>query len=170
MEEIVISSGHGLYVRGARGVLDEVDEARRVVNRVAEIFRLAGGTAYTFHDDVSRSQNENLERIVDYHNSQERWRDVSIHFNAYVETANPMGTEVLYASQWELANSMSAAIANAGRFIDRGHKLRNDLYFLNYTDQPAILIEVCFVDSEKDADLYQKHFEEICQAIAQALL
>jgi hypothetical protein len=28
---VVISSGHGLHVRGASGVLDEVDEARRVV-------------------------------------------------------------------------------------------------------------------------------------------
>ena len=26
---IVISSGHGLYVRGASGIIDEVDEARR---------------------------------------------------------------------------------------------------------------------------------------------
>ena len=27
---IVISSGHGKYVRGASGIIDEVDEARRV--------------------------------------------------------------------------------------------------------------------------------------------
>ena len=29
---IVLSSGHGKYVRGASGIIDEVDEARRVVD------------------------------------------------------------------------------------------------------------------------------------------
>jgi hypothetical protein len=29
--KICISSGHGKYIRGASGYLDEVDEARRVV-------------------------------------------------------------------------------------------------------------------------------------------
>ena len=28
-DRICISSGHGLYVRGAAGIIDEVDEARR---------------------------------------------------------------------------------------------------------------------------------------------
>ena len=30
---IVIASGHGNHVRGASGIIDEVDEARRVVER-----------------------------------------------------------------------------------------------------------------------------------------
>ena len=32
MTTIIISSGHGKYIRGASGYLDEVDEARRVVD------------------------------------------------------------------------------------------------------------------------------------------
>src|SRR4029077_15810569 len=36
MPRIAISAGHGLYVRGASGILDEVDEARRVVARLGE--------------------------------------------------------------------------------------------------------------------------------------
>ena len=35
MSNIIISSGHGLKVRGASGILDEVDEARKVVETVA---------------------------------------------------------------------------------------------------------------------------------------
>ena len=42
--KIVISSGHGLKVRGASGIIDEVDEARRVVKQVVENLRLAGHT------------------------------------------------------------------------------------------------------------------------------
>ena len=164
--QIVISSGHGKYVRGASGLLDEVDEARRVVEHVAEELRVRNVEVATFHDDISHSQNENLNRIVDFHNSQTRKLDVSVHFNAYVETQSPMGCEVLYLTQASLAARVSATIAKAGAFIDRGGKKRTDLFFLNNTSQPSLLIEVCFVDSEEDARLYQTNFEAICKGMA----
>ena len=94
-----ISSGHGKYIRGASGYLDEVNEARRFVDRVAELLRGAGVAVKTFHDDVSHSQSENLNRITNWHNSQSRELDVSVHFNAYQTTSKPMGTECLYVTQ-----------------------------------------------------------------------
>ena len=163
---IAISSGHGKYVRGASGYLDEVDEARRVVEHVADYLEDAGIDVLTFHDDVSTTQDENLNRIVDFHNARTRKLDVSVHFNAYQTTSSPMGVEVLYVTQAELAETLSAAIAEAGNFIDRGEKYRSDLYFLNATEEPAILIETCFVDSLADADLYRARFTAICGAIA----
>jgi hypothetical protein len=165
--KIVISSGHGLYVRGASGVLDEVDEARLVVEEVAERLRGLNVDTVTYHDDVSTTQSENLERIVDFHNAQEPHNlDISVHFNAYTETDSPMGTECLYVSSGTLADQVSSTIAGAAGFIDRGAKKREDLYFLNNTTAPAILIEVCFVDSEADARLYDEGFDKICWAIA----
>ena len=163
---IVISSGHGKYIRGASDILDEVNEARRVVEQVAKYLRRIGVSATTFHDDVSTTQDENLRRIVDFHNSQERDLDISVHFNAYVETTSPMGCEVLYLSEAGLATEVSAAISKAGELIDRGPKERSDLYFLNNTEEPAILIETCFVDSNADADAYRANFDRICAAIA----
>jgi N-acetylmuramoyl-L-alanine amidase len=167
-DRIVISSGHGKYVRGASGLLDEVDEARRVVERVADALRSRDVAVATYHDDVSTTQNENLNRIVDFHNSQQRDLDVSVHFNAYVETTKPMGTEVLYITQPDLAGQMSAAISWCG-FLNRGAKKRTDLFFLNNTSEPAILIETCFVDSTADAAIYQQQFNTICQSIASVL-
>ena len=109
-------------------------------------------------------------RIVDFHNSSiARFGLQGIHFNAYVETTKPMGCEVLYCTAGELAGDVSAAIADAGDFIDRGAKKRTDLFFLKKTAEPAILIETCFVDSEADAELYRAHFELICDSIADAL-
>ena len=169
MPSIVISSGHGKYVRGACGILDEVDEARKVVEAVAEELRDRDVDVKTFHDDTSHSQNENLETIVDYHNKQTRDLDVSVHFNAYEQVSKPMGTEVLYVTQSGLAAAVSEEIAEAGGFINRGGKKRTDLYFLNNTDGPAILLEICFVDSEADADLYRENFDAICAAIADIL-
>jgi hypothetical protein len=166
MRSVAISSGHGLYVRGASGMLDEVDEARKVVDRVAELLCAAGASVSMFNDNTSKTQSENLNRICAWHNSQTRDLDISIHFNAYQTTSKPMGTEVLYVTQETLARYMSAAIAKAGTFIDRGPKERTDLAFLNGTTEPAILIELCFVDSSADADLYNNHFDAICLAIA----
>jgi N-acetylmuramoyl-L-alanine amidase len=166
---IVISSGHGKYVRGAAGFLDEVDEARKVVDQVANYLEQAGVTVKTFHDNTSTSQNQNLSTIVNYHNAQTRDLDVSVHFNAYQQTSKPMGTEVLYVTQSKLAADTSLAIAKAGGFINRGGKKRTDLYFLNNTEMPAILLEVCFVDSSVDTDLYHAHFESICKAIAETI-
>ena len=168
-KSICISSGHGALVRGASGVLDEVDEARRVVEEVAANLRARCVEVMVFHDDTSTSQNENLHTIVDFHNEQTRDLDVSVHFNAYVETDNPMGTEVLYVTQNALAGEMSRAIADAGDLIDRGAKKRTDLYFLNNTNAPSILIETCFVDSSADASLYSSFFDTICDAIATVL-
>jgi N-acetylmuramoyl-L-alanine amidase len=168
-DRVAISSGHGMLVRGASGVLDEVNEARRVVEAVADKLAARGVDVLTFHDDVSTTQSENLDRIVNWHNQQNRELDVSVHFNAYVETANPMGVEVLYVTQTALASELSAAIAEAGYFIDRGGKKRTDLAFLNGTDMPAILIETCFVDSTADAALYEANFDMVCEGMAYML-
>ena len=152
MSTIVISSGHGKYVRGASGLIDEVDEARKVVDQLASVLKQRGVSVLTFHDNTSTDQSTNLETIVNYHNSKTRNLDISCHFNAYVETTKPMGCEVLYVTQLELAERVSAAIASVG-FTDRGPKYRDDLYFLNQTEMPAILLEICFVDSQADCGI-----------------
>jgi N-acetylmuramoyl-L-alanine amidase len=167
-ERIVISSGHGKYVRGASGIIDEVDEARRVVDELANELRDRGVDVKVFHDNTSQSQNENLNTIVNYHNAQTRDLDVSVHFNAYEQVEKPMGTEVFYVTQSALAGQVSAAIASCG-FINRGGKKTGDLFFLNHTTMPALLIEVCFVDSEADCECYEVQFQAICTAIADVL-
>src|SRR6516162_3848112 len=167
--KIVISSGHGKYVRGASGLIDEVEEARKVVSRVREFLLQAGHDCIEFHDDTSTSQSENLNTIVNYHNKQTRDVDVSVHFNAYMHTDGGMGTECLYLTLDDVANRVAMAISEASGLINRGPKKRSDLYFLNGTTEPAILIEVCFVDAAADVEQYQGHFDEICRAIAQAI-
>ena len=165
-QSIVISSGHGLHVRGAAGILDEVDEARKVTEALAEALRCRGVEVITFHDDVSESQSENLNRITDFHNDQNRQLDISVHFNAYEQIEGPRGTEVLYVTQSDLAGHLAAAISEGGELINRGGKHRGDLHFLNATDEPSVLLETCFVDSEADADAYKANFIGIIEALA----
>lgn len=167
MRSVVISSGHGKLVRGAAGVLDEVNEARRVVDAVAVLLKFANVPVKTFHDDTSTTQSTNLSTIVSYHNKQSRDLDVSVHFNAYQTTSKPMGVEVLYVTQQKLASDLSAALAAAMGLPNRGGKKRNDLYFLNSTSKPSILIETCFVDSSMDAAAYRNAFDAVCKVIAE---
>ena len=92
-----------------------------------------------------------------------------MHFNAYNHTSKAMGTECLYVTQEDLARSVATAISDVSGLINRGPKYRDDLFFLNHTSAPAVLIEVCFVDSSKDVELYRTYFALICEAIADAL-
>ena len=167
---IVLSSGHGKHIRGASGILDEVFEARRLTDAVAIELAERGVDAVVFHDDVSTTQDENLERIVDFHNAQgSHDLDVSVHFNAYEPTDEPMGVEVLYLTEQELAAELSMRMSEALSLPNRGPKLRDDLYFLNQTAEPAILIETCFVDSSADASQYQSFFYALCDTIADTI-
>jgi len=169
--KVVISAGHGDKVPGAIGYIDEHKEACKVIETVAAGLRERGVEATTYIDKVSTTQNENLNRIVDFHNSQTRDLDVSVHFNAYETTSKPMGTEVLYVSQtgMEMADEVVDAICEAAGLINRGPKKRTDLFFLNNTNEPAILIETCFVDSKADVDIYHDQYAVICNAIAAAI-
>ena len=135
--KIAISSGHGKYIRGASGSpvppqLDEVNEARRVVDKVVEMLKDAGVGAVSFHDNTSHSQNENLNTIVNCRDVLgSRDLDISCHFNAFDHSAK--GCEVLYVTQQSLAKKVCDAIVAAGHFVNRGAKKRTDLFFLNST-------------------------------------
>ena len=167
--QVDISSGHSINCQGASDIINEVTEAKKVVDRVCDIIKASGKACYKYHD-TSSSSSQNLVNIVNWHNGFKDGVDVSIHFNAYSHVDKPMGTEVCYYSNSSLAAAISKEISTAGGFIDRGAKQRTGLYFLKHTNKPAILIEVCFVDSVADVNLYKANFEKICQAIAKSLI
>lgn len=175
--KVVMSSGHGKYISGAVGPspwgLHEHTEAVRVVDQAAVELRKMGVDVVTYEDTVSKTQNENLDRIINFHNSQgaHNW-DISVHFNdADPQPSGPVGCEVLYTSNTGKAKAKEVVdtICSAVPFINRGPKYRDRLAFLNRTNEPAILIEVCFVNSKPDCDLYRTRFNDVCAAIASGI-
>ena len=166
--QINLSSGHSINCQGASDIINEVIEARKVVDRIYEMCKANGIEVYKYHD-TSNSSSQNLRNIVNWHNKFKDGIDISIHFNAYQHTSNSMGTEVCYYSQSELANKVSLAISKASGLKNRGGKERKGLYVLKNTNKPMILIEVCFCDSSYDVQKYQENFDNICLAIIQAL-
>ena len=166
--QINISSGHSINCQGASDIINEVIEARKVVDRIYELSKAMGIEVYKFHD-TSSSSSQNLVNIANWHNQFKDGIDVSIHFNAYQHTSSSMGTEVCYYSQSQLASKVSSAISKASGLKDRGGKERKELYVLKNTNKPMLLIEVCFCDSSYDVQKYKENFDNICLAIIQAL-
>ena len=140
-----IHGGHSLKCRGASKFLDEVDENRKVKNKVIELLRNEGHTVYDCTDDLGTTQSKNLRNIVEKCNENKVDLDVSIHLNAGGGT----GSEVwIYNSKnAEVASRVTMKIASALGIENRGVKTSSSLYVLKNTNSPAILIECCFVDS-----------------------
>jgi len=55
-------------------------------------------------------------------------------------------------------------------FTNRGVKINKNLYFLNHTKAPAILVEVCFVDDRDDYMLYTSDRDAVAEAIVRAVV
>lgn len=162
-----VHGGHNSIVPGANKYLNEVTEDRTVKDKVISYLRAAGHTAYDCTDDSGTTQSANLSNIVRKCNSHSVDLDISIHLNAGGGT----GTEVLYypgsAEGQAMAAKVSAKIASAFGWKDRGAKGRSDLYVLKNTKAVAILVECCFVDSQADAAAWSA--DKCAKAIVEAV-
>ena len=155
-----------MVCRGASGYLDEVNEDRKVKNRVISALQSAGHTVYDCTDDAGKTQGRNLASIVAICNAHAVDLDVSIHLNA----GGGKGVEVwCYGEKTEdIAAAICANISATLGIPNRGVKYTHNLYVLRKTHSPAILIECCFVDSQNDASHWDadKCGDAIASAIA----
>lgn len=176
---INVSAGHGKDGEvgcGAVGLIKESTEARKVKNLVIKYLKAEGHTVNDCTVDVGKDANDILKKIVKKCNAHDVDLDVSIHFNSGVSDKKgndkTTGTEVLIynakSKAYDEAKRVCDKIAKLG-FKNRGIKLRSDLYFLNSTNAPAMLIEVCFVDDKDDVELYEKNVDKIAKAIVEGI-
>ena len=166
--KINVHAGHNFHVPGAGGQFSETKEDRKVKDKLIALLRAEGHTVYDCTDEDGRSQNANLSNIVRKCNAHSVDLDVSIHFNAFDGSAH--GVEVCVpngSSQTARASRICSKIAALG-FTNRGIKYRNNLYVLNRTKAPALLVECCFCDSRIDAKLYDA--DKMAHVIAEGIL
>ena len=167
--KIGINCGHTVSLQpgcGAVGFIDESVETRNVGRELMNLFRNGGHTVVDCTNDYAASTSENLAKIVDLANAQTLDLFVSIHFNA----GEGRGTEVYTYGGAKLseADNVCKKIAALG-FNNRGVKDGSNLYVIRRTTAKAMLIEVCFVDSD-DADKYKEiGYEKIAAAIYGAI-
>ena len=170
-----VHAGHNAKVPGACGLIDEVNEDRRVKDLVISKLHALGHTVHDCTDDSGASQSANLANIVAKCNANTVELDVSIHFNAGKNDPDgdgkTTGTEVLvYSKTTEAvpyATAICEAIAALG-YKNRGVKARPALAVLKNTKAPAMLIECCFVDDADDVALYDA--DKMAAAIVQGII
>lgn len=179
IKHITIHAGHnkqGKIACGASDYIDESTEARIITKKVINLLSKKGIKATNCTVNNGTSQNDVLRKIVAKCNALNRDVDVSIHFNALRHSSadgKTKGVEVLVKNltgiRGDIGKRICKKISNIG-FTNRGVKVTDNLYFLNRTNAPAILIEVCFVDDYDDAKLYKKNKDEVAKAIANAIV
>ena len=169
-----INCGHtvsGTVGCGAVKYIDESVETRAVGKRLMTLLRRNGHTVYDCTNDYAPTVSSNLSQIVTMANNQPLDLFVSVHFNS----GGGRGTEVFtYGGQkhGEAVNVCNAL--NSLGFRNRGVKDGSHLYVVRKSDAKAMLIEVCFVDTD-DAELYKKIGADkvaqvICAAITRRIL
>lgn len=161
-----VHGGHNFIVPGAKGLLDETTEDRKVTARVISALRNAGHTVYDCTDDSGRTQGQNLANIVAKCNAHQVDLNISNHLNAGGGT----GVEVWCYDEKtkDIAVAICASVSSALGIPNRGVKYSKNLYVLRKTAGSAILVECCFVDNQNDASHWNadKCGDAIASAIA----
>ncbi|MBO5364677.1 MAG: N-acetylmuramoyl-L-alanine amidase [Clostridia bacterium] len=152
---------------GAVGILNESLETRAVGYALMEKLRGLGHTVIDCTNDLASSVSSNLSQITALANAQKLDAFYSIHFNA----GGGRGSEVYTMGGEDVLNTarILESLSQLG-FPNRGIKEGANLYVIRRTAAPAALIEVCFVDNEEDASLYQRLGpEQIADAICRGI-
>ena len=177
-----VHAGHnpaGRIACGAVGLLDESKENRLVKNELIKYLKQGGVTVYDCTEDNGTSQSDVLKKIVAKCNAHTVDFDFSLHLNSgrndYNGNGKQAGTEIHISADNKGKRAVAQRILDRMKAIgfntSRGIKIRNDLYVLNHTKAPAILIEICFVDDRDDYNQYMKvGYKAVAKAIAEGIM
>ena len=178
MKEIIlaIDIGHNVpYDTGAVGIRKEDDLNRLVGNALISKLRERGIKVVNCTPNTAKSLNDSLYQRVITANNSGATLFVSIHHNA---CPGGYGAEVLCIKnnyQGGLSTKVGEAILNELSSIglrNRGVKDRRDLYVINNTSMPALIVECAFIDSSSDMKNYNPEktaaaiYKGICTALA----
>lgn len=166
---IGINCGHTVSGQpgcGAVGFINESEETRVVGKALINQLKSMGHTVVDCTNDYATSTNANLNKICEMANAQKLDIFVSIHFNA----GGGKGTEVYtYGGvQHPEAVAICEKMNDIG-FVNRKVKDGSSLAVVRKTKAKALLVEVCFVDTQSDVNLYKANVSKIVTAIAEGI-
>lgn len=166
---ISIHAGHnpdGLIASGAAGYMKESVENRKIVNAIMQRAK-SGIEDVTVNDGVS--QSDILNRLCARMNNGGYDLNLSIHLNAGGGKGVECWTYGKSSKAEKIAENMCKNMRDLG-FTNRGVKHSKTLYILKHTEKPTIIIEICFVDTEYDFELYNMvGVDKIALAILDAI-
>ena len=170
--KIAVRGGHCPKVPGARGILDELTEDRKVKDAVIKYLKQLGNEVLDVTPpDSTSTSSADLAYGVNKANDWGADLFVSIHFNkAYDSYNGALGSEVCVYSNYDIAQRVVNSLESLG-FKNRGQKIRTGLYELRNTNMKAMIVETCFVEATEDVALYRRlGHDKVGQAIAEAIV
>jgi hypothetical protein len=173
--KIAITVGHSILKNGlctsANGVVNEYQYCKMLADFLSKILRAAGCTVDVIicpEKQFAKSTEEKTYKLPRI-NGKKYDLAVELHLNSYNGSAK--GTEVLYCSNTGKMYAQRVVNRLGTVFTSRGVKDRPDLYMLNSTDCPAIMLEAFFCDSKNDYDIATKlGYSEVAKLIAEGIL
>lgn len=168
--KIYLDAGHGGYDNGAQyNGRKEKDEALDLALAVGNLLSKEGyDVHYTRTTDVYQSPTEKAQ--IANRNGADLF--VSFHRNASQVPGTYDGVQTLLYDdsgiKAYMARNINDELEKVG-FKNLGVSIRPNLAVLRQTDMPALLVEVGFIDSDKDNQIYDQNFNEIAQAIADGI-
>ncbi len=171
MAKLAIYAGHGGSDSGAvYGGRREKDYTLQISNGVSAILRGAGfeiinnrttDTNRSINNDARLANNNHVDGVIEF------------HLNAGGGTGTETYCSVVGNESRSLAIAIQNRIVGLG-FRDRGVKTKTGSdgrdYFgiIRMTNAPAVLVEICFIDSDVDMNLYHS-IPNIINHIADAI-
>ena len=166
--KIAIDLGHGCSPdRGAVGIINEETIINKVGTLVINKLKALGHTVIETRPIAAACVADALEQRTNKANFSNVDLFASIHANA----GGGIGTEVFTyrGKELEQARAVLNNLVNLG-FRNRGIK-GNSLYVTGHTNAQSMLIEICFIDTQSDVDLYNSiGAESIADAIVKGLV
>lgn len=167
---INVNGGHTRRAPGASGHLDELTEDRLVKDALVAELRARGHEVSDSTTDEATVMDD-LREQCRLANASGAELAVSVHLNSGGGTGPECWHWAGNEETGALAARVSAAVASALGLPDRGAKANQAFYWLRHTEMPAILVECCFVDSERDAEAYRRVGPAaVARAIADAIV
>lgn len=168
---IALDAGHGGSDPGAvyKG-RQEKDDTLDLTLAVGDILKKNGIDVY--YTRTTDEYETPFKKATDANNSGADLF-VSIHRNSSENPNQYSGVETLVYSDTGLKAEVARNINN--QLEDAGFKIlgvdeRKNLVVLKRTKMPAVLVEVGFINNDKDNYLFDEEFDSIAQAIADGIL
>lgn len=171
MATVILDAGHGGADFGATYLgRMEKDDNLRLTLAVGDILQDAGvNVLYTRTEDIYESP---AQKAMEGNASGADYF-VSIHRNSSPYDNQYTGVESLvfnrYGAAARMAENINRQLELVG-FVNHGVNERTNLAVLRRTNMPAVLVEVGFINTDRDNILFDSRFQEIAQAIADGIL
>ena len=168
---IALDAGHGGSDPGAvyKG-RQEKDDTLDLTLAVGDILKKNGIDVY--YTRTTDEYETPFKKATDSNNSGADLF-VSIHRNSSENPNQYSGVETLVYSDTglkaEVARNINNQLEDAG-YKNLGVDERKNLVVLKRTKMPAVLVEVGFINNDKDNYLFDEEFDSIAQAIADGIL